>query len=58
MLTIPQAKQIPVNSLAFEKAVDEIAALAEDRNNREAAKVLVYLLQRNEDYVMGVGYGR
>lgn len=59
MLTIEAAAKITPNTEEFEQAVDQMADLcAAEPKNREAAKVLNFLLMRNSDFVASAAYGR
>jgi len=55
MLTIEAAAKIPANTEAFEAAVDAMSDLAET-GNKEAGKVLMFLLQRNDDFIIKTIY--
>lgn len=48
-MTIQEARAIPVNTEEFEAAV-EAASEACANGDKEAAKVLMLLLQRNDDF--------
>lgn len=55
MLTIEAAAKIPANTEAFEAAVDAMSDLAET-GDKEAGKVLLFLLQRNDDFIIKTIY--
>jgi hypothetical protein len=48
-MTIEEASKIPANTEEFEAAVDLLSDLAE-AGDKDAAKVLKYLLMRNDDF--------
>lgn len=59
MLTIVEAAKIEPNTEAFEAAVDQMSEVcAAEPENKQAAAVLLFLLQRNSDYCMKAANAR
>lgn len=56
-MTIEQAAKIAPNTDAFEAAVEAASdACAANPKDKDAAKVLLFLLQRNDDFCMSAVY--